>query len=186
MDFPGIRLLHRVAGQSDRIVDGVRQIRKVVVTSDGSRLITAGLDRQLVVWDVFSRTPLPQVAEAAGAVDSLWLTADETRLVIQAGAWLQSYAVSPTGLSPLKTRMMDSAPDAVQPDERGLTVTVLSQSASRPFLNTVELRSPDISPLAGPPEELQIFWQDMLRLKIDERGDIVPVVSAPLEPMNAG
>jgi len=139
-------------------------------------MVTASDGRELVLWDLTTATPMKQVTQAPAKVDDMWIVADGNMLVIQAGPWLQSLALFPSGLSPLHTRLLPVAPAVVQPGADGLTVTLLSSSRSRPVVSTRAIDDPETAPLEGDPAELRLYWRQRLRMSMDDDGNVQPVV----------
>jgi WD40 repeat protein len=173
-DLDGVTLWNWRTGQSERIVDSAYQIRKVAVSADGTRLVTASDERTLTLWDVTNRVPLEQTSQAPGKVDDMWLVGDGGSLLVQAGPWLQSLSLFPAGLSPWQTRLLASAPASVAPDASGRTAFVLSSSPSRPTVKRLTIGLPNTPPVEGQPEELRVFWRERLGLSLDADGKVQP------------
>jgi WD40 repeat protein len=175
-DLDGVTVWNWRAGLSERIVESGSRIRKVAVTADGTKLVTASDERELILWDLLTRMPLGKTSQAPGKVDDMWIVADGSRLVIQAGPWLQSLALFPTGLSPMQTRLLSVAPAAAQPGLGGSSVTLLSSSRSRPVVSTQAIDTPEVAPLEGEPAELRLYWRERLGMTLDDSGVPQPVV----------
>jgi WD40 repeat protein len=163
---------------SDRVVSGDYQVRKIAVAPDGSRLVTAGADLSLRLWDVANGVQVGQSMTAAGKVDDLWLVGDGKRLVVHAGHWLHSVIVSSAGLAPRHTRFLDAVPAAVQPDAAGIEVYMLSPSPPRPTLGRLALADPPEVEMAGEPEQLRDYWRARLALSLQPDGQVQPVSMA--------
>ena len=176
-DLDGVTVWNWRTGQSERIVEGKYQVSKVAVTDAGARLVTASDERDLTVWDVAARVPLAQTTRASAKVDGMWITGDSTRLVVQAGPWVQSLALFPNGIAAWYTRLLSDAPAAIQPGADGLSAIVLSSSSSsRPVVSKHMLNVPGDQLLDGEPDELLTYWRDHLSLSLDEEGKVVPLV----------
>jgi len=176
-DLDGVTAWNWRTGRSERIVASAYQIREVAVTADGSKLVTASDERELTVWDVASRVPLEHTTRAAARVDDMWVVGEGTRVVVRAGPWMQSLALSPQGISALHTRLLVAAPAAVQPGAEGRTAFVLSSSSSsRPVVSNRFIEMPDGPPLEGAPEELRMYWRERLGLTLDADGRVEPFV----------
>ena len=175
-DLNGVTVWNWRTGQSERIIEGDFAIRTVAVTPDGSRLVTASDKQVLTHWDMETRTPLEQSVEAAGKVDEMWISADGNRLTVQAGYWLQSVALFPTGLAVRNTRLLADAPASIQPGLRGEFVFVLSASRSRPVVSWQSVRDPSAITLEGDPDKLRGYWRDRLAMSLDNEGRVQPVL----------
>jgi WD40 repeat protein len=175
-DLDGVTAWNWSNGVADRIVESAYNIRSVAVTADGSKLVTASDDRVLTLWDTVARQPLDVATEAAARVDDLWIVSDGSRLVVQAGPWLQSFALFPAGISPKQTRMLSIVPAAVQPDTNAREAFVLTSSPSRPEVRSQSLEAPMAAPIDGAPDELRRYWFDRLNLTFDENGQAQPIV----------
>ena len=161
------------------------RVTRLAVSADGRRLLTAGADFALRQWDLDTGTLLPGTVQAAGEVDALWLSANQRRLVVQAGHWLQSVAVMPAGLAHRHTRLLSTEPAALQPGPRGETALVLAAEAgaSLPVVQPVDLTDPSSPPLAGSADELRPFWRSRLALDVTPEGTIVPRRPAAIPPV---
>ena len=175
-DLDGVTVWNWRAGLSERIVESGSRIRKVAVTADGTKLVTASDERELVLWDLLTRTPLEKTSQTPGKVDDMWIVADGSQLVIQAGPWLQSLALFPAGLSPTHTRLLSVAPAAAQPGLGGSSVTLLSSSRFRPIVSAQPIDTPEVVPLDGEPAELRLYWRERLGMTLDDSGVAQPVV----------
>jgi tricorn protease-like protein len=173
-DQDGVTLWKWLTGESERIVDSEYRIRTVAVTADGARMVTASDERELVLWDVYERSPLAQTVQAAGKVDDMWITA-ENRLVVQAGYWLQSVGVLPVGLTTRSTRFLSETPASVQPGSDSDTAFILSSSPSRPLVSEMVISESSFVPLEGDPEELRLYWLGRLAMTLDEDGNAKPL-----------
>jgi WD40 repeat protein len=175
-DLNGVTVWSWRTGQSDRVIGSDYNIQTVAVSRDGSKLVTASDARRLILWDLDTRKPLEQVVHAAGKVDDMWIAEDGHRLMVQAGYWLQSVALFPTGLAVRNTRLLAQAPAAVQPGPRGEFAFMLSQSASRPMVSRQSVSDPDVATLEGDPVALRNYWRDRLALTLDGNGVVQPIL----------
>jgi WD40 repeat protein len=173
-DLNGVTLWNWRVGESERIVGSEYRIRTVAVTADGTRMVTASDERELVLWDLNEGVPLAQTAQAAGKVDDMWVT-PENRLIVQAGYWLQSVGVLPVGLTVRSTRLLSETPASVQPGAGSETAFILSPSPSRPLVSEMVISEPSFAPLDGDPEELRMYWRDRLAMTLDEDGNAKPL-----------
>ena len=177
-DLDGVTAWNWRTGQSSRIVESAYQIRKVAVSADGARLVTASDERELTVWDVSTRAPLAQTARAAAKVDDMWVAGNDTRLVVQAGPWLQSLSLFPNGIAALHTRLLNVAPAAARPGADGRSAIVLStSSSSRPVVSNEKIDMPGSKMLEGEPEELRSYWRERLSLSLDTDGSVTPTLN---------
>ena len=179
-DLNGVTVWNWRTGQSDRVIGSDYNIRAVAVSRDGSRLVTASDTRRLILWDPVTRKPLDQVVDVAGKVDDMWVSEDGNRLMVQAGYWLQSVALFPTGLAVRNTRLLAEVPAAVQPGPRGEFAFTLSQSVSRPVVSRQSLSDPEVAMLEGDPLVLRDYWRDRLALTLDANGEVQPVLGTSL------
>jgi WD40 repeat protein len=173
-DLNGITLWNWQNGESERIVDSDYRIRTVAVTADGTHMVTASDERELVLWNVNERAPLTQTVQAAGKVDDMWITSGN-QLIVQAGYWLQSVGVHPVGLVTRSTRFLSDAPASVQPGSASETAYILSPSPSRPLVSEMVISEPSFAPLEGDPDELRAYWHDRLAMMLDEEGNAKPL-----------
>lgn len=178
-DLNGVTRWNWRTDQSERIVGSDYRIHTVAVTADGARMVTAGDERELTLWNVYERTPLQQTVQAAGRVDNMWIT-PENRLIVQAGYWLQSVGVYPIGLAIRSTRFLAAAPASVQPGPDGDTAFVLSPSPSRPLVTELTINEPGLITLEGDPDELRLYWRDRLAMTLDEDGNAQPMFDQSL------
>jgi WD40 repeat protein len=178
-DLNGVTLWNWEVGIAERIVGGEYRIRTVAVNPDGTRMVTANDDRELVVWDVEEGIPMEQTVQVAGKVDDMWLTRGD-RLIVQAGYWLQLVGVYPTGLLMRNTRMLADAPASVRPAAEAGSAFVLSPSPSRPLVTRMMISEPAQVMLEGDPAELRNYWRDRLALTLDEEGVAQPIQNQAL------
>ena len=152
------------------------RIRKIALNQNESFFVTADKWRQIQVWDVVSMTPRELTIRAPAAVDFIWLTPDGTQALIQAGVWLKSLTVNPTGLRHQATRLLERAPTAVHPANAGMDVFVLYQpNASRPVLTRMQLDQPWPEPIQKPFNQLMPEYESTLSLTLNTWGDTEPV-----------
>jgi WD40 repeat protein len=175
-DLDGVTAWDWRVGEAWRVVEGENQIRNVAVSADGSKLVTASDKQLLIQWDLISGLQLENVVQAAGKVDDMWIVGDDNRLLLQAGPWLQTFKLFPTGLVASDTRLLAVAPAALQPAADGLSVTMLSASASRPTISNKVLDVPGAAQLEGAVEDLRQQWQARLSLMLDEDGLLAPSI----------
>lgn len=173
-DLGGVTRWNWRTGFAEPAVPGDIPVRKVAVSSDGTRLVTAGADRTLRHWNTETDTPLAQTIVVAGDADRLWLTQSGRQLVVLAGHWLQTVAVVPAGLTHRYTRYLSAVPVAAQPGRGGASMSVLAAapSAGLPVLQRVDMATPAAQPVDGDPEQLLLYWRDRLGLTIGADGEI--------------
>ena len=173
-DQNGVTLWNWRNDEVRRIVSGEYGIRNVAVAADGTRMVTANNDRELILWDLVELQPMQNTVEAAGRVDDMWIMSDG-RLAVQAGYWLQSVDVHPLGLAMRSTRLLGEAPASVQPGSAADTAYVLLAAPSRPLVTEIALGEPPEISLQGDPDELRRHWRDKLSMTLDEDGNALPV-----------
>jgi WD40 repeat protein len=73
-DEPGVRLMETSTGQPRRALTGHRGFARVLgFTPDGTRLLTAGGDHTVLVWDVrLAHAPLPDALKRETSAAKLW------------------------------------------------------------------------------------------------------------------
>lgn len=168
------------SGSSAPVVPGSRAVTRLAVTADGQRLVTAGADLQLRLWDLNAGQMLAETIQAAGEVDALWLSANGRRLTVQAGHWLHTAAVTPAGIAHRYTRLLPSARLRVQPQPRGDTAVLLRPGgAGRPTVEPFALATPAATALPGQADVLRTYWRARLALDVRADGEIVQELASP-------
>ncbi|MEE4185411.1 MAG: WD40 repeat domain-containing protein, partial [Gammaproteobacteria bacterium] len=167
-------------GTSAAVVPGSTAVTRLAVSADGRRLVTAGADLQLRLWDLSTGKMLPDAIQAAGEVDAMWLTANGRRLTVQAGHWLHTAAAAPAGLAHRYTRLLPAARLRVQPQARGETALLLRPGgAGRPTVEPFALAEPDAAELPGQAATLRSDWSARLALEFNSAGELVQVGPSP-------
>jgi len=163
-------------GISQSLIEPDSGIRKVALNQNESFFVTADKRRQIQVWDVVTMTPREQTIRAPAAVDFIWLAPDGDKVFVQAGVWLKSLTVNPTGLRHQATRLLERAPTAVYPANAGRETFVLNQpNASRPVLTRMQLAQPWPEPIQKPANQLIPEIESALSLTLNTWGDAEPV-----------
>ena len=163
-------------GISQSLIEPDSGIREVALNQNESFFVTADKRRQIQVWDVVTMTPREQTIRAPAAVDFIWLAPDGDKVFVQAGVWLKSLTVNPTGLRHQATRLLERAPTAVYPANAGRETFVLNQpNASRPVLTRMQLAQPWPEPIQKPINQLIPEIESALSLTLNTWGDAEPV-----------
>ncbi|MGI9290754.1 MAG: proprotein convertase P-domain-containing protein, partial [Gammaproteobacteria bacterium] len=173
-DQNGVTVWNWQDDDSSRIVGSDYRIRNLAVTDDSMRMVTAGDDGELILWDLAELTPLANRMQAAGKVDDLWIAPDG-QLVVQAGYWLQAVHLSPRGLSVRSTRLLSEAPASVMRGSKKDTAMILLASPSRPLVNEILISEPPVNTIEGDLEEFRQYWRDRLAITLDELGNTQPI-----------
>ena len=151
-------------------------IRKVALNENESFFVTADSQRRIQVWDAVTMAPREQSIRAPAAVDFIWLAPGGEKAFVQAGVWLKSLGLTPSGLQHQATRLLEQAPTAVYPANGGLDAFVLNQpNASRPMLTRMQLATPWAEPIQTPIGQLIPEIESSLSLTLNTWGDTEPV-----------
>jgi len=181
-DLGGVTAWNWQTGEIDRLNLADSRIRKIAVTADGKRLLSASDQQLLTLWDVDAGTPLQQSVRAAGKVDDLQIVADGTRAIVQAGPWLQELVLAPTGVIAGHTRLLPFAPSAIQPEENGLSINVLKAITSQPVVQQLRIDTPGDLRLNGDPAQLRSEWRKRLAMALDDEGRVQLVAGDYIPP----
>ena len=179
-DAAGVTRWNWRDGISSAVVEAGRDITRAAVSASGRRLVTANRSGLLTVWDTDRGLPLQQSLEAAAKVDHLWLVDEGRHLIVQAGHWVHSMKVLPDGLAAQSTRLFENSPVALQPDDRGRELLVLSPAAGSPVFQRVTVSEPAAAPVQGDPTAVREDWHRRLAMTLDADGR--PVAVLPQSP----
>lgn len=165
---------------SSMVVEAGRDITRAAVSANGRRLVTANRSGLLTVWDVERGLPLQASIRAAAKIDRLWLVDEGRRLIVQAGHWAHLMNVLADGLVAQSTRLFANSPVALQPDDSGRQLLVLSPASGSPIFERVMMSEPGPAELPDDPARLRADWQRRLAMRLDTQG--IPVAVLPVLP----
>jgi WD40 repeat protein len=159
-------------------------VTAMTVSENGRRVAVSNNAGQLYVWDTTRPIGGRRLVVINGWITSLAFSQDGESLYVQTGEWIHLFAVGD------ETRMIASAllPGSVPagawqpPDEGGGELRLLTVDATGHRLVQMRLGEPAIATIDDDALRSVDRWLDVLKLRFDATGVLVPVVDSENRP----
>ena len=159
-------------------------VTAMAVSENGQRVAVSNSSGQLYVWDTTRAIGGRSLVVINGWITSLALGQDGESLYVQTGEWMHLFAVGD------ETRMSGSAllPGSVPagawqpPDQGGGELRLLTVDGTGHRLVQMTLGEPQIATIDGDALRSVDRWLDVLKLRFDATGVLVPVMESESRP----
>jgi WD40 repeat protein len=160
---------------SETLIEPGAGIKQARVSADGNVIVTVDRRRKVVAWDAASMQPRDRTFRAAAAVDNLFLAPDGSRILAQAGVWLNLLSVTPGGVTQQVTRRLDYPPTAIASANVDMLAQVMIRPhLSQPVVREINLTAPAVEPFENSLEQFVPMIETRLSLTLNDWGDPQP------------
>ena len=145
---------------------------------DGTRLVSGDADGIVQLWDPATATALAEPHTFSQPVRWLGFSDDEAFLLAQTDHWIHRFAISSDGLALTGSRLLEAGMEAgaalLNPAGSRLRL-IGGRGTGQPRFHVIDMLEFQTEPLPSDSVLLARDWGQILGLRVDDGGEVVPI-----------